>query len=88
MNYIIYDQLHLESTFNFEITQEVLIGTVNNMTIVTKGEPLNRKVPIFSDFNMDPSDYANFFTVLDDMIYRMYKYSNEEIFGNGVPLPY
>lgn len=36
MNYVIFDQMHLETTFDIEISQEVLFANIQTMS-VTKG---------------------------------------------------
>lgn len=50
MNYILYDELHLTSTVNFEISQEVLFANVNSLVVTpTKS---SRTEPIFTNFQM------------------------------------
>jgi hypothetical protein len=50
MNYILYDELHLDSDFNFEVSQEVLFANVNSLTVTPTKQPRNE--PIFTDFDM------------------------------------
>ncbi len=33
MNYILYDELHMESNLNFEISQEVLFANINSLSV-------------------------------------------------------
>lgn len=50
MNYILYDELHLTSAVNFEISQEVLFANVNSLVVTpTKS---SRTEPIFTNFQM------------------------------------
>lgn len=61
MNYIIYDQLLLETTFNLEITEEILIANFMTMQVKQHGEPKDRKLPIYADESViTEQDYEMF----------------------------
>jgi len=49
MNYIIYDSLELSTTFDMEISEEILLANFNTMTVSKAGEPHERSIPIYSD---------------------------------------
>lgn len=58
LNYIIYDRMHFESTFDVEISQEVLFSNIQTMRVTKGGKDVERTQPIFKDFEMTEEEYA------------------------------
>ncbi len=58
------------------------------MQISLGGEPSDRKAPIYSDLNVSEEQYKEFWEYTDILAEKWFTFLNEDIFGNGVPLPY
>lgn len=88
MNYIVYDQLQLDTKFNLEISEETLLANFMSFDITKAGTPHDRVTPIYSDDNFTEQEYAEFWDYLDLRAARWFEYLNDDVFGRGVPLPY
>lgn len=88
MNYVIYDAFKIEMTFNFEISQEVLLANIVKMTITKASEPVDRTLPIYTDLDITEDQYRDFWSNAEFQLDRWFHYLNEEVFGMGVSLPY
>lgn len=88
MNYIIYDQMLLETTFNLEISEEIVLAEFMTMQVSQAGEPRNRNKPIYSDEDFTEDEYDEFWAYANLKTEAWFAFFNEEVFGRGVPLPY
>ena len=86
MNFLVYDQMVFTTGFNVEINSEVLFATFNTMTM-SPLSPTN-DLPIFNGINMTPKQYSDFWVYTSELMSKWQDFFNEDVFANGVPLPY
>lgn len=81
MNYIVYDEIMFETTFNFEISEETLLANFMTMNVSKDGNPEDRKKPIYSEDDFTEGDYDEFWSWADMKTQSWFEYFNNEIFG-------
>jgi len=89
INFIISDEMHFDTEFNIEISQEVLLANFASMKMTQSGQDSPyRKKPIFATIDILPEEYEDFWDYIDLKTEKWLDFFNNEIFGSGVPLPY
>ena len=88
MNYLLFDHLKFETAFDFEVIREVAIANFKYMTFKKAGDPIDRVTPLYDSMEMTSEQYSEFWSYLDMRMERWLAYFNNEVFSNGVPLPY
>jgi len=89
MNYLIYDEMHMETEFNVEISQEVLLAEFISLNMFKAGENKDtRKQPIFTTLPFGPEEYEDFWDYINIKMNKWLDFFNNEVFASGVPLPY
>ena len=88
MNYIIYDTLLVETAFDMEISEEILLANIQTMSVSKGGEPKDRSLPIYSDTDFSEEQYEEFWEYMNYRSEQWFSFLNEDVFGAGVPLPY
>lgn len=81
MNYIVYDEIMLETTFNFEISEETILANFMTMNVSRAGQPENRTKPIYSEDDFSEGDYDEFWSFANMKTQNWFEYFNNEIFG-------
>lgn len=88
-NFLIYDEMRLETNFDIEINQEVLFANFNSLSVFPSGEEAHRRTkPIYSIIDFTSEQYEDFWDYMDIRMEKWLGFFNNEIFVAGVPLPY
>ena len=89
MNYLIYDEVKLQISGDFEINNEVITGTLKTFEFQLGGFDQRRDLPVFhEDIDIDENNYALFWEFLGHYCEVYKPYINKHILGPGIPLPY
>ena len=85
-NYLVYDEMSIETEFDFEISEEQVLANFAYMKVSPAGD--YREAPIFSELDISPAEYEDFWDFAQLRAERWLDFFNNEIFQAGVPLPY
>ena len=89
MNYLIYDELHLQTAGDVVFDQEVLFGELSMLKLDQAGENKgNRRLPIFNSIGLTSDHYERFWQWALLWAQDGMKYLNVDVLSYGIQLPY
>jgi len=88
MNFLIYDEVVVNSALDFSIENEIVYAEVHHVDVVKAGVPADRKLPIYDNMDLSEDLYEQFWNWAGEASTMWQDYLNSVIFNNGVPLPY
>ena len=89
MNYLVYDEIHLQTQGDMVFDQEVLFGELSMLSLEQAGENAGqRTLPIFNSVSLTPDHYEKFWQWTKKWAEKGLKYLNVDVLSYGVQLPY
>ena len=89
MNYLLYDEIDIYIEGDMEIDQEVLIGSVYELS-VSRGRlsDTERVLPIYDTTGVTEEEYADFWDYVHESARSWEDFLNLKVLSTGIPLPY